>query len=165
MPQKYRGVAQFGRAPRSGRGGRRFKSCHLDHGVASFVSLAALFSCFAFKIAASLAPLLRHRPPRFARQAGGSLPLRPPLCKPPRKLGGLKFSRSRSKIGGTPDEGSPASQQPTGLIAPSPSCVSLTLFKRARLFACSFFGCFATAVATKGRCPLETCKPFAKGLT
>ena len=25
-----RGVAQFGRAPRSGRGGRRFKSCHLD---------------------------------------------------------------------------------------------------------------------------------------
>lgn len=26
-----RGVAQFGRAPRSGRGGRKFKSCHLDH--------------------------------------------------------------------------------------------------------------------------------------
>lgn len=25
-----RGVAQFGRAPRSGRGGRKFKSCHLD---------------------------------------------------------------------------------------------------------------------------------------
>ena len=27
----YRGVAQFGRALRSGRRGRRFKSCHLDH--------------------------------------------------------------------------------------------------------------------------------------
>lgn len=27
---QYRGVAQFGRAPRSGRGGRKFKSCHLD---------------------------------------------------------------------------------------------------------------------------------------
>ena len=27
----FRGVAQLGRAPRSGRGGRRFESCHLDH--------------------------------------------------------------------------------------------------------------------------------------
>ena len=27
----HRGVAQFGRALRSGRRGRRFKSCHLDH--------------------------------------------------------------------------------------------------------------------------------------
>ena len=27
----FRGVAQFGRALRSGRRGRRFKSCHLDH--------------------------------------------------------------------------------------------------------------------------------------
>ena len=27
---EYRGVAQFGRALRSGRRGRRFKSCHLD---------------------------------------------------------------------------------------------------------------------------------------
>ena len=26
----FRGVAQLGRAPRSGRGSRRFKSCHLD---------------------------------------------------------------------------------------------------------------------------------------
>ncbi len=26
-----RGVAQFGRAPRSGRGGRKFESCHLDY--------------------------------------------------------------------------------------------------------------------------------------
>src|SRR5215510_3722442 len=28
--RKYRSVAQPGRAPRSGRGGRRFKSCHSD---------------------------------------------------------------------------------------------------------------------------------------
>ena len=27
----YRGVAQLGRALRSGRRSRRFKSCHLDH--------------------------------------------------------------------------------------------------------------------------------------
>ena len=27
---RYRDVAQFGRAPRSGRGSRRFESCHLD---------------------------------------------------------------------------------------------------------------------------------------
>ena len=27
----FRGVAQFGRALRSGRRGRKFKSCHLDH--------------------------------------------------------------------------------------------------------------------------------------
>jgi hypothetical protein len=30
-PLVFRGVAQLGRAPRSGRGGRRFKSCHPDH--------------------------------------------------------------------------------------------------------------------------------------
>ena len=29
--QFFRGVAQFGRALRSGRRSRRFKSCHLDH--------------------------------------------------------------------------------------------------------------------------------------
>ncbi len=39
---KYRGVAQFGRAPRSGRGSRRFKSCHLDH-VHCFVSIPLSF--------------------------------------------------------------------------------------------------------------------------
>ena len=31
VTNQYRGVAQFGRAPRSGRGGRKFESCHLDH--------------------------------------------------------------------------------------------------------------------------------------
>ena len=31
-----RGVAQFGRALRSGRRSRRFKSCHLDHGECSY---------------------------------------------------------------------------------------------------------------------------------
>lgn len=30
VTNQYRGVAQFGRAPRSGRGGRKFESCHLD---------------------------------------------------------------------------------------------------------------------------------------
>jgi hypothetical protein len=37
--QRYRSVAQPGRAPRSGRGGRRFKSCHSDQ---SHQQLAAL---------------------------------------------------------------------------------------------------------------------------
>ena len=43
----YRGVAQFGRAPRSGRGGRGFKSRHLDQRDAgSKVALdSALFLC------------------------------------------------------------------------------------------------------------------------
>ena len=39
----YRGVAQFGSALRSGRRGRRFKSCHLDHrkrGILSDVSFS-----------------------------------------------------------------------------------------------------------------------------
>src|SRR5258708_4239030 len=31
---QYRSVAQSGSAPRSGRGGRRFKSCHSDHYLA-----------------------------------------------------------------------------------------------------------------------------------
>ena len=49
---RHRGVAQFGRAPRSGRGGRGFKSRHLDHqrdagpkfalGSALFISSAQL---------------------------------------------------------------------------------------------------------------------------
>ena len=33
---EYRGVAQFGRALRSGRRGRRFKSCHLDHSLMEY---------------------------------------------------------------------------------------------------------------------------------
>ena len=36
-------MAQFGRALRSGRRGRRFESCHLDHVGASFISLAPIF--------------------------------------------------------------------------------------------------------------------------
>ncbi len=35
------------------------KSCHPYHGVASYISLAALSSCYAFEIAASLISLLR----------------------------------------------------------------------------------------------------------
>src|SRR6266852_9762299 len=34
--QRCRSVAQPGRAPRSGRGGRRFKSCHSDQHLADF---------------------------------------------------------------------------------------------------------------------------------
>lgn len=39
----FRGVAQFGRAPRSGRGGRKFKSCHLDHSCVEQCFSAATF--------------------------------------------------------------------------------------------------------------------------
>ena len=44
-----RGVAQFGRAPRSGRGGRKFKSCHLDQKEAghSFRMSCLVFCLFA----------------------------------------------------------------------------------------------------------------------
>ena len=45
----YRGVAQFGRALRSGRRGRGFKSRHLDHeGTVAMIQVAAVpfnFSC------------------------------------------------------------------------------------------------------------------------
>jgi hypothetical protein len=34
--QRLRSVAQSGSAPRSGRGGRRFKSCHSDHSEPTF---------------------------------------------------------------------------------------------------------------------------------
>ena len=41
-----RGVAQFGRAPRSGRGGRKFKSCHLDQkGSRTFFRMSCFFFC------------------------------------------------------------------------------------------------------------------------
>ena len=45
---RHRGVAQFGRAPRSGRGGRGFKSRHLDHqrdAGLNFALGSALFLC------------------------------------------------------------------------------------------------------------------------
>ena len=44
---RHRGVAQFGRAPRSGRGGRGFKSRHLDQRDAgpNFALGSALFYC------------------------------------------------------------------------------------------------------------------------
>ena len=34
--QFFRGVAQFGSALRSGRRGRRFESCHLDHKITGY---------------------------------------------------------------------------------------------------------------------------------
>ena len=40
-------MAQFGRAPRSGRGGRKFKSCHLDQKEAAHsLECAASFSVY-----------------------------------------------------------------------------------------------------------------------
>ena len=39
----FRDIAQFGSALRSGRRGRRFKSCYPDHVRASFISLALIF--------------------------------------------------------------------------------------------------------------------------
>lgn len=44
-----RGVAQFGRAPRSGRGGRKFKSCHLDH-LEQVLKPALFFVRFNFRL-------------------------------------------------------------------------------------------------------------------
>ena len=42
----FRGVAQFGRALRSGRRGRRFDSCHLDH-IIEYVDLnVCILFCF-----------------------------------------------------------------------------------------------------------------------
>ena len=43
---KYRDVAQFGRAPRSGRGSRRFESCHLDQNK----KVKACLSPFYFRL-------------------------------------------------------------------------------------------------------------------
>lgn len=45
-----RGVAQFGRALRSGRRGRRFKSCHLDHGKNSLFMVSFYFLLSYIKI-------------------------------------------------------------------------------------------------------------------
>ena len=41
---KYRDVAQFGRALRSGRRGRRFESCHLDQKKLLFEENKSFFS-------------------------------------------------------------------------------------------------------------------------
>ena len=44
VTNQYRGVAQFGRAPRSGRGGRKFESCHLDQKVTTVKFYGSYFS-------------------------------------------------------------------------------------------------------------------------
>ena len=36
VENRYRDVAQLGSAPRLGRGGRRFESCHPDHYLKAF---------------------------------------------------------------------------------------------------------------------------------
>ena len=46
-----RGVAQFGRAPRSGRGGRKFKSCHLDQKKQDTVWYPVFFIAARFELA------------------------------------------------------------------------------------------------------------------
>ena len=49
----YRDVAQFGRVPRSGRGGRRFKSCHPDlknRSVERFFVFRVIFRVIRFPV-------------------------------------------------------------------------------------------------------------------
>ena len=43
QPKSYRDVAQLGRALRSGRKGRRFKSCHPDHTESSYRTWKVLY--------------------------------------------------------------------------------------------------------------------------
>ena len=48
LNESHRGVAQFGRALRSGRRGRKFESCHLDHRIRKrlpFFGRRFLLSC------------------------------------------------------------------------------------------------------------------------
>ena len=45
---KNRGVAQFGRALRSGRRGRRFESCHLDHKTTENRGSSSTFGHFLY---------------------------------------------------------------------------------------------------------------------
>ena len=90
---RFRGVAQFGRALRSGRRGRKFKSCHLDQVVVDFVSFATTFLLKSHRLTHAVAPPFRKKS-RSAHLLGpkrprdGSLSL-PTFC-------GIKFTSNFS---------------------------------------------------------------------
>ena|GEM_PF-5207321 len=58
---RQRVVAQFGRALRSGRRGRRFKSCQPDHVVADYVSFATTFLLSKSSLTHVVAPPFRKK--------------------------------------------------------------------------------------------------------
>src|SRR5437764_4117142 len=60
-PANSRSVAQPGRAPRSGRGGRRFKSCHSDQYLAEIQSCRANGSANTSRNVDSTARLHHHK--------------------------------------------------------------------------------------------------------
>ena len=100
----YRGVAQLGRALRSGRRSRKFESCHLDHKESTaLVAVLSLCLCVAVRIAQPQATQVGRTPcavrwRRFAAKA--FLPTR---CIAPcgrilvtsttKSLGNLRFPR------------------------------------------------------------------------
>src|SRR5580698_908011 len=54
-PSQFRSVAQSGRAPRSGRGGRRFESCHSDQlGIAGMSAQARIEAALAGAVAGGM---------------------------------------------------------------------------------------------------------------
>ena len=96
-------------------------------------------------------------PPPHCRLAslgrqGEASPCNPLFASRRAKLGGGKFSRLCSKIGGTPDEGSPTRKQFTGLFS-LPFLRFAYAFKKSTLGRVLFFEVFATAVATRGAAP------------
>mgnify|MGYP000340738976 CR=1 FL=1 len=54
---RCRDVAQFGSAPRSGRGGRRFESCHPDHCIISrYFRISAFLLFFIYILLSKICP-------------------------------------------------------------------------------------------------------------
>ena len=90
LQHKHLGVAQFGRVPEWGSGGRRFKSSHPDHVVADYVSSAMTFLLKSHRLTHAVVPPFRKKchvcygcslanalttPPRRYQLFAGSTPL------------------------------------------------------------------------------------------
>ncbi len=96
--RRSRSVAQSGSAPRSGRGGRRFESCHSDHATISrFQKNSMQTDQSARPTAVCVVPIgmiiraAKAMPARFSRECD-ALPWLPRRCGRARKLARIRPS-------------------------------------------------------------------------
>ena len=80
MQKLKRGVAQFGRAPRSGRGGRKFKSCHLDQKKAGYQGIP----CFFYQDLNLRASFRKSGKTDFREEHSADVPIKSGKTKSPR---------------------------------------------------------------------------------
>ena len=84
MQKLKRGVAQFGRAPRSGRGGRKFKSCHLDQEKQGAVMHPVFYYKTRFELADEFPKIKPQSGADFREEPPAEVPIKSGKSKSPR---------------------------------------------------------------------------------